>query len=349
MFPAIAIGQALQRLDDSVELLFVGAKGKMEMEKVPQAGFPVVGLDIAGLNRSAVWKNVGLPLKLLKSLFQASAIIRRFKPDLVVGVGGYASFPMLRSAQKRGIQTLIQEQNSFAGKSNQLLGKKADRICVAFDGMDKFFPAAHIVRTGNPVRHSIAESKVTREDGIGFFQLNPAKKVILVVGGSLGAKSINEAVHQGLERLTERGFQVIWQTGKGYMEQAKKAAAGKPGVWTADFITHMEMAYAAADVVISRAGSTIAELCVAKKPVVFVPYPYAAEDHQTVNAMSLVSKGAGLMVTDAEAKQKLIDTVLDLAGNETKQQELREQIGRLAIPDADSRIAKEALSLIALK
>lgn len=349
VFPAIAIGQALQRLDDSVELLFVGAKGKMEMEKVPQAGFPVIGLDIAGLNRSAIWKNVGLPLKLVKSLFQASGILRRFKPDLVIGVGGYASFPMLRSAQRKGIPTMIQEQNSFAGKSNQILGQKAGRICVAFDGMERFFPADRIVITGNPVRHIIADSKATREDGIRFFQLNPAKKVILAVGGSLGARSINEALDAGLSKLVDRGFQVIWQTGKGYVEHAKKAAADKPGVWTADFITHMEMAYAAADIVIARAGSTIAELCVARKPAVFVPYPHAAEDHQTVNAMSLVSKDAALMVKDSDAKAQLISTVLELAENETQQKRFIENIGRLAIPDADTRIAREGLSLIRKK
>lgn len=349
VFPAIAIGQALQRLDDSVELLFVGAKGKMEMEKVPQAGFPVIGLDIAGLNRSAIWKNVGLPLKLVKSLFQASGILRRFKPDLVIGVGGYASFPMLRSAQRKGIPTMIQEQNSFAGKSNQILGQKAGRICVAFDGMERFFPADRIVITGNPVRHIIADSKATREDGIRFFQLNPAKKVILAVGGSLGARSINEALDAGLSKLVDRGFQVIWQTGKGYVEQAKKAATDKPGVWTADFITHMEMAYAAADIVIARAGSTIAELCVARKPAVFVPYPHAAEDHQTVNAMSLVSKDAALMVKDSDAKAQLISTVLELAENETQQKRFIENIGRLAIPDADTRIAREGLSLIRKK
>ena len=349
VFPAIAIGQALQRLDDSVELLFVGAKGKMEMEKVPQAGFPVIGLDIAGLNRSAIWKNIGLPLKLVKSLFQAGGIIRRFKPDLVIGVGGYASFPMLRSAQRKGIPTMIQEQNSFAGKSNQILGQKAGRICVAFDGMERFFPADRIVITGNPVRHIIADSKATREDGIRFFQLNPAKKVILAVGGSLGARSINEALDAGLSKLVDRGFQVIWQTGKGYVEQAKKAAADKPGVWTADFITHMEMAYAAADIVIARAGSTIAELCVARKPAVFVPYPHAAEDHQTVNAMSLVSKDAALMVKDSDAKAQLISTVLELAENETQQKRFIENIGRLAIPDADTRIAREGLSLIRKK
>lgn len=346
VFPALAIGQALVRLDDSVELLYVGAKGKMEMEKVPQAGFPIVGLDIAGMNRSAPWKNVTLPWKLLKSLFAARSLLRRFKPDVVVGVGGYASFPMLREAQKRGIPTLIQEQNSFAGKSNQILAQKARTICVAFDGMERFFPADRIVQTGNPVRHSIAASKASRPDGINFFQLDPSKKVILATGGSLGAKSINEAMDAGLSRLIDRGYQVIWQTGKVYEEKALRAVAGRKGVWTSAFITHMEMAYAAADVVVSRAGSTIAELCVAVKPVVFVPYPYAAEDHQTVNAMNLVRHEAGLIVKDSEASSRLIDVLLELAGDLALQERLKKHIAELAIPDADERIAREVLKLI---
>jgi UDP-N-acetylglucosamine--N-acetylmuramyl-(pentapeptide) pyrophosphoryl-undecaprenol N-acetylglucosamine transferase len=346
VFPALAIGQALVRLDDRTELLYVGAKGKMEMEKVPQAGFPIVGLDIAGMNRSAPWKNITLPWKLVKSLYTAQAVLRRFKPDVVVGVGGYASFPMLRQAQKRGIPTLIQEQNSFAGKSNQILGQKAKTICVAFDGMDRFFPAERIVQTGNPVRHSIASARVTRDDGVRYFQLDPARKVILATGGSLGAKSINEAMDAGLSRVVGAGYQVIWQTGKPYEERALKAAAGHPGVWTSAFITHMEMAYAAADVVVSRAGSTIAELCVAAKPTVFVPYPYAAEDHQTVNAMNLVRHEAGLIVPDGETSARLMDVLLGLASDAALQARLTKNIAALAIPDADERIAREVLKLI---
>ena len=350
VFPAIAIGQALQRLDDSVELLFVGAKGKMEIEKVPQAGYPIIGLDIAGFNRTAIWKNIGLPLKLVKSLFQASGILRRFKPDAVVGVGGYASFPMLKKAQSKGIPTLIQEQNSFAGKTNQNLGHQAKKICVGYDHMQQFFPADKIILTGNPVRPAISGSTATREDGIRFFQLDPSKKVVLVFGGSLGAKSINEAVDAGLDRFVDRGLQVIWQTGKGYAEAAKRSAESRRGVWTQEFITHMEMAYAAADIVVARAGAlTIAELCVAGKPVVFVPYPYAAEDHQTVNAMSLVRKEAGLIVKDQETKTRLLDVVLELSANETQQRTLSRNIASLAIRDADERIAREILSMIPLK
>jgi len=346
VFPALAIGQALVRLDPQVELLYVGAKGKMEMEKVPQAGFPIVGLDIAGMNRSAPWKNISLPWKLVKSLFTAQSVLRRFKPDVVVGVGGYASFPMLRQAQKRGIPTLIQEQNSFAGKSNQILGRGARTICVAFDGMDRFFPADRIVVTGNPVRHSIAASKATRADGINYFQLDPSRKVILATGGSLGARSINEAIDAGLDRILDNGYQLIWQTGKLYEEKASRVAASRKGVWTSAFITHMEMAYAAADVVVSRAGSTIAELCVAAKPVVFVPYPYAAEDHQTVNAMNLVRHEAGLIVKDSEAAAQLVPTLLSLAGDPVLQASLVHHIATLAIPDADERIAREVLKLI---
>jgi UDP-N-acetylglucosamine--N-acetylmuramyl-(pentapeptide) pyrophosphoryl-undecaprenol N-acetylglucosamine transferase len=271
--------------------------------------------------------------------------LRRFKPDVVVGVGGYASFPMLRAAQRKGIPTLIQEQNSFAGKSNQILAQKARTICVAFDGLDKFFPADRIVQTGNPVRHSIASSVVSRSEGIGFFQLDPARKTILATGGSLGAKSINEAMDAGLDRIADAGYQLIWQTGKVYEARAVKAVAGRKGVWTSAFITHMEMAYAAADVVVSRAGSTIAELCVAAKPVVFVPYPYAAEDHQTVNAMNLVRHDAGLIVKDSEASATLIDTLLSLAGDKALQQRLTKNIASLAIPDSDERIAREVLKL----
>lgn len=346
VFPALAIGQALVRLDPRVELLFVGAKGKMEMEKIPAAGFPVVGLDIAGLNRSSPLKNIGLPWKLLKSVFQAGSLLRRFGPDVVVGVGGYASFPMLRAAQRKGIPTLIQEQNSFAGRSNKLLAPKTRTFCVAFDGMERFFPADRIVITGNPVRHAIATSKATRAEGVGFFQLDPSRKVVLAVGGSLGAKSINEALAAGLERLIDRGYQVIWQTGKVFEAQARKVVEGRRDVWASSFITHMEMAYAAADIVVSRAGSTIAELCVAAKPAIFVPYPHAAEDHQTSNAMNLVRHQAGLMVRDNEAASTLIDQLLELAVNETMQQTLRTNIARLAIPDADERIAKQVLKLM---
>src|SRR6187549_3884770 len=337
IFPAIAIANALKKKDNSIEILFVGAKGKMEMEKVPQAGYKIIGLDIAGFNRSSLIKNIGLPFKLIKSYFQARKIMSDFKPHAVVGVGGYASFPMLQLAQQRNIPTVIQEQNSFAAK----------KICVAYEGMEKFFPKEKIILTGNPVRSAISGSSITRTEGDNFFQLHLNIKTVFVVGGSLGAKSINEAVDERLDDILNAGLQLIWQTGKPYLAKARERAAGKPGVWVNDFITRMEYAYAASDIVISRAGAiAIAELCVMKKPTLFVPFPYAAEDHQTVNAMSLVNKHAALIVKDSEAKEKLVPKIIGLAKDDAKQSELRRHISELAIKDADEKIAEEILKIL---
>ncbi|HLZ87576.1 MAG TPA: undecaprenyldiphospho-muramoylpentapeptide beta-N-acetylglucosaminyltransferase [Puia sp.] len=348
IFPAIAIAGALKQQDPDIELLFVGAQGKMEMEKVPQAGYRIEGITIAGFNRSSLIKNIGLPFKLIKSFIQVNRILRSFMPDAVVGVGGYSSFPVLRSAQAKGIPTFIHESNSFAGKSNILLGKKATHVFVASDGMEKFFPAGRISVVGNPVRSAIVQSRVTREEGIRFFGLDPALPTVLSTGGSLGAKGINEAVAAHLEEFGQNGLQLIWQTGKPFAEQAATLAGGKKNVWTRDFIPQMEYAFAAADIVISRSGAmSIAELCVARKPVVFVPFPFAAEDHQTVNAQNLVNKNAGLLVKDSEAKGKLVDTVLALAKDNDRQAVLRTNIGRLAITDAADRIAGEILKAIA--
>jgi UDP-N-acetylglucosamine--N-acetylmuramyl-(pentapeptide) pyrophosphoryl-undecaprenol N-acetylglucosamine transferase len=347
IFPAIAIANAVKRKDDSIEILFVGAKGRMEMEKVPQAGYKIAGLDIAGFNRSSLIKNIGLPFKIIKSFFQARKIMNEFKPDVVVGVGGYASFPMLQLAQQKRIPTVIQEQNSFAGKTNKFLGKKAKVVCVAYEGMEKFFPKEKIVMTGNPVRTAISQSLITRSEGLKFFGLDESKKTVLVVGGSLGAKSINEAIDEQLDEFMNAGLQLVWQTGKPYAERAKQRALGKAGVWVNDFITQMEYAYAAADMVISRAGAiAIAELCVMKKPVLFVPFPFAAEDHQAANAMSLVNKNAALMVKDSEVKEKLATVIIELSKNEVKQNDLKKNISSLAIADADERIADEILKLI---
>jgi len=347
IFPAIAIANALKKQAPDTEILFVGAKGKMEMEKVPAAGYPIEGLDIAGFDRSSLIRNIGLPFKLIRSFWQVRGIIRRFRPDAVIGVGGYSSFPVLRYAQAQGIPTFIHESNSFAGKSNILLGKKAVKVFVASDGMEKFFPAAKILRTGNPVRSSIAASQETRENGIRFFGLDPEKKTVLVTGGSLGAKGINEAIAAGLDQLLAAGVQLIWQTGKPFASQAKALAAGKPQVWTGDFIAKMEMAFAAADVVVSRSGAmAIAELCVVGKPVVFVPFPFAAEDHQTANARYLVEQNAGLLVKDAEAKTALIPALLQLLADDKKCGELKTNIHRLAITDADSVVAKTVLKEI---
>ena len=347
IFPAIAIANALRKIDTGIEILFVGAKGKMEMEKIPQAGYNIKGLDIAGFNRSSLIKNISLPFKLVKSFLQVRTIVKNFHPDAIIGVGGYSSFPVLRFGQAKGIPTFIHESNSFAGKSNILLGKKATKVFVATDGMEKFFPKEKILITGNPVRSTISQSAVTRSEGIKFFGLAENKKTVFAVGGSLGAKSINEAISKHLDELLTSGLQLIWQTGKPYAEQAKEETKGRSSVSANEFITQMDCAYAAADVVISRSGAmAIAELCVARKPVLFVPYPYAAEDHQTVNAQNLVNKNAALMVTDNEALDKVVPTIIELANDDNKQAELIENIGRLAITDADKRIAEEVLKLI---
>ncbi|HXB06024.1 MAG TPA: undecaprenyldiphospho-muramoylpentapeptide beta-N-acetylglucosaminyltransferase [Puia sp.] len=347
IFPAIAIAGALKHQDPSVELLFIGAEGKMEMEKIPQAGYKIIGITIAGFNRSSLIKNIGLPFKLIKSFFQVSKVLRSFKPDAVIGVGGYSSFPVLRSAQAKGIPSFIHESNSFAGKSNILLGRKATRIFVASDGMEKFFPAGRISVVGNPVRSAIVQSKIPREEGVRSFGLDPAKPTVLATGGSLGAKGINEALAARLDEFERNGLQLIWQTGKPFAEQAAGLSLEKKNIWTRDFIPQMEFAFAAADIVISRSGAmSIAELCVVKKPVVFVPFPFAAEDHQTANAQNLVNKNAGLMVKDSEAKEKLVDTVMALSKDKEKQAMLRSNIGRLAVTDAGDRIATEVLKVI---
>jgi UDP-N-acetylglucosamine--N-acetylmuramyl-(pentapeptide) pyrophosphoryl-undecaprenol N-acetylglucosamine transferase len=348
IFPAIAIANALKKEDPSIEILFVGAKGKMEMEKVPQAGYRIEGLDIAGFNRSSLIKNIGLPLKLVKSFLQVRSIFGRFRPDAVIGVGGYSSFPVLRYAQARGIPSFIHESNSFAGKSNMLLGKKATKVFVAIDGMQQFFPPEKIVITGNPVRPDIVNvATLAKEEALRFFNLQPGRKTVLVIGGSLGARSINEAVAAGIDNLTSAGLQLIWQTGKTDVPKWKGAAEGKSGVWVNEFITGMQQAYAAADFIVSRAGAmSVAELCLVKKPVLFVPYPFAAEDHQTVNAQKLVQKGAALMVRDGEAKEKVVSTIVTLARDEQKQAELKKNISVLGVTDADKRVADEILNII---
>lgn len=347
IFPAIAIANALKKIDGNIEILFVGAKGKMEMEKVPQAGYKIEGLDIAGFNRSSLIKNIGLPFKLIKSFFQVRKIVNRFKPDAAIGVGGYSSFPVLRYAQAKRIPTFIHESNSFAGKSNIMLGKKATKVFTGTDGMEKFFPKEKIKVTGNPVRLTITQAGVSRSEGIKFFSLEENKKTVLVVGGSLGAKSINEAIDKDLDKLLNAGLQLIWQTGKPYSPKAKERTAGKASVWVNEFITQMEYAYAAADIVVARSGAmTVAELCVVKKPVLFVPYPFAAEDHQTVNAKQLVNGNAAAMIKDGEALDKLVPMTIELAKNESRQDEMKKNIASLAITNADKIIAEEILKLI---
>ena len=347
IFPAIAIANALKKIDDKIEILFVGAKGKMEMEKVPQAGYNIEGLAIAGFNRSSLIKNIGLPFKLIKSFFQVRRIFNTFKPIAVVGVGGYSSFPVLKYAQTRGIKTFIHESNSFAGKSNILLGKNATKIFVATDGMEKFFKANKLKITGNPVRKLIVENNISRTEAIEFFKLSPNKKTILSIGGSLGAKSINEAINKYINKFEKNELQLIWQTGKPYATTAQQTAKERANIYTSDFITNMEYAYAAADLIISRSGAmAIAEICVAKKPTIFVPYPFAAEDHQTVNAENLVSKSAALTINDNEVLDKLVSSIISLSNNVEQQHTLKQNIAKLAIINADEVIANEILSVV---
>ena len=347
IFPAIAIAKAIVRLQPQTQILFVGASGKMEMEKVPLAGFRIEGLTIAGFNRSSLIKNISLPFKLLKSFFQVSNIFKSFKPTAVIGVGGYSSFPVLRYAQAKGVDTFIHESNSYAGKSNRMLGKNATKIFVAIDGMGKFFPSNKIIQTGNPVREAIVNSKLSREEAILFFGLDPNKKTVLAIGGSLGAKNINEALAKGIIEFEKNDLQLIWQTGKPFVENGREIANGKSNIWVNDFITQMENAYGAADIVISRSGAmSIAELAVMKKPAVLVPFPFAAEDHQTVNAQRLVDKNAAMMIPDSAALDQLVSTVVELSKNDDKQQALKENISQLAVNNADEVIALEILNAL---
>ncbi len=347
IFPAIAIANAIKKAMPSAEFLFIGAKGKMEMEKVPQAGYAIKGLDIAGFNRSSLIKNIGLPYKLLKSFFQVSTIFKSFKPDAVIGVGGYSSFPVLRFAQGKSIPTFIHESNSFAGKSNIMLGKNATKIFTASDHMEQFFPAAKTLLTGNPVRQTISHSSVAKAAGLQFFGLDETKKTVLVIGGSLGAKTINESIDHNIAFFGANNLQLIWQTGKPYFEKATASVVGHPEIVMKDFITQMEYAYAAADVIISRSGAmAVAEICLVQKPVIFVPFPFAAEDHQTANAKALVNKAAAMMVSDSKASVELIPSLLKLLSDEQLQHTMQKNIGALAIKNADEVIASEILKVI---
>jgi len=346
IFPALAIANALKVKDAAIEILFVGAKGKMEMEKIPAAGYKIVGLDIAGYNRSSLIKNISLPVKLVASFLQVRKILRTFKPDAVIGVGGYSSFPVLRSAQSMKIPTFIHESNSLPGKSNIMLGKRATEIFVPSEGMEKYFPAEKIKITGNPVRKALLQN-IPREEALKFFGLQPEMKTVFVMGGSLGAKSINETIQENIDLFKKNNLQLIWQTGKSFAPEAAKAEEERSNIWSNAFIDKMENAYAAADVVISRSGAmTVAELCVVGKPTIFVPYPFAAEDHQTVNASVLVSKKAALMVPDAKTKSELFPCLLQLVNDEQLMKELKENISKLANVNADEVIATAILNKI---
>ncbi len=346
IFPALAIANALKKMEPAIEILFVGAKGKMEMDKIPEAGFKIVGLTIAGYNRSSLIKNIALPFKLVRSFFEVTAVLKSFKPAAVIGVGGYSSFPVLRIAQTRGIPTFIHESNSLPGKSNIMLGKRAKAIFVAAEKMEKYFPANKISITGNPVRN-IFSKKIPQEEALQFFGLNPGMKTIFVMGGSLGAKSINETIEANVDAFKKNNLQLIWQTGKPFAERAAKAEEDRNNIWTNAFISKMEYAYNAADIVVARSGAmTIAELCVVGRPAIFVPYPFAAEDHQAANAMALVEKQAAIMVRDEEVKVKLMSSVLDLARDEEKMKMLELNIAKMGNNNADEIIAKEILKNI---
>ena len=349
IFPALSIANELKRRYPDCEILFVGAEDRMEMEKVPAAGYPIVGLPVSGFDRSSLVKNFQVVARLLKSLHLAKKTVRDFRPDIAIGVGGYASGPTLWMAASLGIPTLIQEQNSYAGVTNKLLAKKAKRICVAYEGMEKFFPADRIVLTGNPVRSDLEHAQNKRDEAAAFFGLSPEKKTLLVVGGSLGARTINRSIENGLDKILSSGVQLIWQTGRYYHEEALKrlkAYHGMP-VWCSDFISRMDYAYSAADLVISRAGAgTISELCLLKKPVVLVPSPNVAEDHQTKNALALVNREAALMVTDQEAPQQLIDKALATLADDALLANLSQNIVKLAYHDSAGKIADEIEQII---
>lgn len=360
IFPAVSIANAIKALHPDAKILFVGAEGRMEMQRVPEAGYDIIGLPVAGFDRKHLWKNFAVILKLIRSQWKASKIIRQFKPQVAVGVGGYASGPTLKTAGMMGVPTLIQEQNSYAGVTNKLLAKNACKICVAYDGMEKFFPPEKIIMTGNPVRQNLLTNTATREESMAHFRLDPSKKTILVLGGSLGARTLNQTLTGALESIRNNpDVQFIWQTGKIYIDQVKDAirtftgetlqkgkTASLPNLYVNDFITDMSKAYAAADLVISRAGAgSISEFCLLHKPVILVPSPNVAEDHQTQNALALVNKHAAIYVKDAEAQEKLIPTALNTIMNDRLLADLSKHIAQLALPDAAVTIAKEVIKL----
>lgn len=348
IFPAIAIANAIKVVQPNAAILFVGANGKMEMEKVPAAGYSIKGLDVVGFHRKKLWKNFSFPFKLLKSLKAAKAIVKEFKPDIAIGVGGYASGPLLRMAGRQGVPTLLQEQNSYAGITNKLLAKKAKKICVAYDSMEKFFPKEKIILTGNPVRSDIISVENKRSEAASHFDLDTDKKTILIIGGSLGARTINNSIANKLQDLEDSGHQLIWQTGKIYIDNIQKITAlSSKNIKPMAFISRMDLAYAAADVVISRAGAlSVSELCLVKKPVILVPSPNVAEDHQTLNAMSLVNKKAAVLVKDVDAPDILVETVLSLLGNSEEMIELSNQISALGKPNAAIDIKNEVMKLV---
>lgn len=350
IFPAVSIANAIKAEYPDAEILFVGAEGRMEMQRVPAAGYKIIGLPIAGFDRKNLLKNVAVLYKIAKSQWKARKIIKEFRPHVVVGVGGYASGPTLKTAGQMGIPTLIQEQNSYAGVTNKLLAKSAKKICVAYDGMERFFPAEKIIKTGNPVRQNLLDAKVTKAEATESFGLDPKKRTVLVIGGSLGARTVNESILQHIEDIREaKDVQFIWQTGKYYSEEIHMALAKEDPVQNmkvTDFISNMDNAYAAADLVISRAGaSSISELCLLKKPCILVPSPNVAEDHQTKNALALSTKGAAIFVKDSDARNELIPLALKTVVDDAQLASLSENVGKLAYHDSAKKIAEEVVKL----
>ena len=349
IFPAISIANAIKQLEPTANILFVGALGRMEMQRVPDAGYNIKGLPVCGFDRKHLWKNIKVLYKLWQSRRLAKAIIKDFKPNAAVGVGGYASGPTLNQCASLGVPYLIQEQNSYAGVTNKLLAKRASKICVAYEGMDRFFPSEKIILTGNPVRQNILQNNISKADARKAFQLDPEKKTILIIGGSLGARTINESILQHLSDIRNSDVQFIWQTGKVYKEAIAKRLEGEEplaNLHVTDFISDMASAYAAADMVISRAGaSSISEFCLLGMPVILVPSPNVAEDHQTKNALALVNKQAAVYVKDAEAPEKLINTALSIVNDESKLNELHQNILGMALKNSAERIAEEVLKI----
>jgi len=349
IFPAISIANAIKQLEPTANILFVGALGRMEMQRVPDAGYDIKGLPVCGFDRKHLWKNIKVLYKLWQSRRLAKAIIKEFKPNAAVGVGGYASGPTLNQCASLGVPYLIQEQNSYAGVTNKLLAKRASKICVAYEGMDRFFPSDKIILTGNPVRQNILQNNISKADARKAFQLDPEKKTILIIGGSLGARTINESILQHLIDIRNSDVQFIWQTGKVYKEAIAKRLEGEEplaNLHVTDFISDMASAYAAADMVISRAGaSSISEFCLLGMPVILVPSPNVAEDHQTKNALALVNKQAAVYVKDAEAPEKLINTALSIVNDESKLNELHQNILGMALKNSAERIAEEVLKI----
>ena len=349
IFPAISIANAIKQLEPTANILFVGALGRMEMQRVPDAGYDIKGLPVCGFDRKHLWKNIKVLYKLWQSRRLAKAIIKEFKPNAAVGVGGYASGPTLNQCASLGVPYLIQEQNSYAGVTNKLLAKRASKICVAYEGMDRFFPSEKIILTGNPVRQNILQNNISKADARKAFQLDPEKKTILIIGGSLGARTINESILQHLIDIRNSDVQFIWQTGKVYKEAIAKRLEGEEplaNLHVTDFISDMASAYAAADMVISRAGaSSISEFCLLGMPVILVPSPNVAEDHQTKNALALVNKQAAVYVKDAEAPEKLINTALSIVNDESKLNELHQNILGMALKNSAERIAEEVLKI----